>query len=30
VTPEEAKRIKDAEENGFVFEEDIDCDKIGQ
>ena len=30
VTPEEAERIKKAEESGFVFESEIDWDKIGR
>ena len=30
VTPEEAARIKAAEESGFVSENDIDWSKIGQ
>ncbi len=30
VTPEEAERIKAAEESGFISENDIDWDKIGQ
>jgi hypothetical protein len=30
VTPEEAARIKAAEESGFVDEDDIDWDTIGQ
>ena len=30
VTPEEAERIKAAEESGFVLESEIDWDKIGQ
>ncbi|MCL2151877.1 MAG: hypothetical protein FWH57_02790 [Oscillospiraceae bacterium] len=29
VTPDEAKRIKAAEESGFVAENDIDWEKIG-
>ena len=30
VTPEEAERIKAAEESGFVSEDEIDWDTIGQ
>jgi len=30
VTLAEAERIKHAEESGFVDEEDIDCEEIGQ
>ena len=30
VTPEEAERIKAAEESGFVSESEIDWDNIGQ
>jgi len=30
VTPDEAKRIAEAEESGFVAESDIDWDKIGR
>jgi len=30
VTSEESERIKAAEESGFVFESEIDWDKIGQ
>ena len=29
VTPEEAKRIKAAEESGFISDDEIDWDKIG-
>ena len=29
VTPEEAERIKAAEESGFIPEEEIDLEKIG-
>ena len=30
VTPEEATRIKAAEESGFIFDDEIDWDNIGQ
>jgi len=30
VTPEEAARIKAAEESGFIAEEEIDWDRIGR
>ena len=30
VTPDEARRVELAEESGYVAEEDIDWDKIGQ
>lgn len=30
VTPEEAARIKAAEESGFVVEEDVDWNNLGQ
>ena len=30
VTPDEAARIKAAEESGFVFDDEIDWDKIGR
>ena len=29
LTPEEAERLKTAEESGFIFEHDIDWDNIG-
>ena len=30
VTPEEAKRIKAAEDSGFILDSEIDWDKIGR
>ena len=30
VTPDEAKRINDAEKSGFVPDDDIDWDNVGQ
>jgi len=30
VTPDEARRIREAEESGFIPESEIDWDKVGQ